>query len=177
VFLRRRAAAGFTLLELLVVLLIIGVMTSFAVLSIGNRTLSDRLDNEANRLSQLFVLAQDEALFKRQEIGFFTDEQRYGFLIPDGSGGWQPLTKSGPLRVRPFSEPFRGVLFVEGQPVPPPDPDAIEPAVLILSSGDMTPFRLEISAPSDPSLDAAIVRGDALGRIERGPARDKDSPR
>ncbi|MEQ9736291.1 MAG: prepilin-type N-terminal cleavage/methylation domain-containing protein, partial [Algiphilus sp.] len=97
----RPRTLGFTLLELLVVLLIIGVMTSFAVLSIGNRTLSDRLDNEASRLAQLFVLAQDEALFKRQEIGFFTDEERYGFLIPNGSGGWQPLTQSGPLRVRP----------------------------------------------------------------------------
>lgn len=167
-------ALGFTLLELLVVLLIIGVMTSFAVLSIGNRTLSDRLDNEASRLAQLFVLAQDEALFKRQEIGFFTDEQRYGFLIPDGSGGWQPLTQGGPLRIRPFSDPFRGVLFVEGQPVAPPDPDELEPAVLILSSGDMTPFRLEIDAPSDPSLEEAIVRGDALGRIARGPASNRE---
>lgn len=171
----RPRTLGFTLLELLVVLLIIGVMTSFAVLSIGNRTLSDRLDNEASRLAQLFVLAQDEALFKRQEIGFFTDEERYGFLIPNGSGGWQPLTQSGPLRVRPFSEPFRGVLFVEGQPVAPPDPDDLEPAVLILSSGDMTPFRLEIDAPSDPNLNEAIVRGDALGRVQRGPARDRDN--
>ncbi|MCK5770818.1 type II secretion system minor pseudopilin GspH [Algiphilus sp.] len=164
----RLRASGFTLLELMVVLLIIGVMTSFAVLSIGNRTLSDRQDNEAARLQELFRLAQDEALFKRVEIGFFTDEQRYGFLTPDGEGGWQPYTKSGPLRVRPFSEPFRGVLFVEGQAVAPPDPEEPEPAVLILSSGEVTPFRLEIRAPE--GLEPAIIRGDALGRLERGAA-------
>lgn len=162
----RNRAAGFTLLELMVVLLIIGVMTSFAVLSIGGRTLSDRLDNESARLQQLFVLAQDQALFNRTELGFFTNEERYGFLVPDGEGGWQPHTRSGPLRVRSFSEPFRGVLFVEGQAVAPPDGDELEPSVLILSSGDMTPFRLEIRAPDD--VGPAIIRGDALGRIARG---------
>lgn len=168
---RWSAAPGFTLLELMVVLLIIGVMTSFAVLSIGNRTLSDRLDNEAARLMQLFVLAQDEALFQRVEIGFFNDEKRYGFLTPDGEGGWQAYSDSGPLRVRSYSEPFRGVLFVEGQPVAPPDEDNLEPAVLILSSGDMTPFRLELRAPE--GLAPALIRGDALGRVSRG--SDEDS--
>lgn len=167
----RRRAAGFTLLELMVVLLIIGVMTSFAVLSIGGRTLSDRLDNEAARLQQLFVLAQDEALFNRTELGFFSDEERYGFLTPDGEGGWQPHTRSGPLRIRDYSEPFVGVLFVEGQAAAPPDPEELEPSVLILSSGDMTPFRLEIRAPE--GLDPAIIRGDALGRIERGEAEPR----
>lgn len=164
----RPSATGFTLLELMVVLLIIGVMTSFAVLSIGGRTLSDRLDNEANRLQQLFVLAQDKALFNRTELGFFSNEARYGFLTPDGEGGWRPLTNNGPLRVRELAEPFVGVLFVEGQVVAPPDAEALEPSVLILSSGDMTPFRLEIRGPED--IEPAIIRGDALGRIARGEA-------
>lgn len=167
----RRRAPGFTLLELLVVLLIIGVMTSFAVLSIGGRTLSDRLDNEAARLQQLFQLAQDQALFNRTELGFFSDEQRYGFLVPDGEGGWEPHSGSGPLRVRSYGEPFEGVLFVEGQAVAPPDPDALEPSVLILSSGEMTPFRLEIRAPE--GTPPAIIRGDGLGRISRGEDQDR----
>ena len=42
---RRPAAKGFTLLELLVVILLIGIIANFAVLSIGSRPLSDRCLN------------------------------------------------------------------------------------------------------------------------------------
>lgn len=155
---------GFTLLELLVVLVIIGLMTGFAVLSIGSRTTSDTLNNEAARIQQLFVLAQDEALFQRVELGFFNTEAGYGFLTPDGEGGWQPYTRNGPLRPRSYTEPVEGVLFVEGTPVVPASGERPEPAVMILSSGEMTSFRLELRAPE---VAPVTLRGDAMGRVER----------
>ena len=57
----RLANRGFTLLELAVVILIIGVLATFAMLSVGNRVQEDRLENEARRMKALVQLAGEEA--------------------------------------------------------------------------------------------------------------------
>ncbi len=59
-------ASGFTLLELLVVLVIIGIVSSFAVLSTGLATHDKPLDKEAQRLLALMQMAGEEAVLKTQ---------------------------------------------------------------------------------------------------------------
>ena len=57
----RRWSAGFTLMEVMVVLVLIGIITSFAVLSVGGRT-GQRLAEEGQRLIALVELHQQEAI-------------------------------------------------------------------------------------------------------------------
>ena len=61
--------AGFTLLELLVVVLLIGIIANFAVLSMSGRALTDKLSVEAQRLNQLVQLAAEEAQVKGLNLG------------------------------------------------------------------------------------------------------------
>ena len=58
---RRHPAAGFTLLELMVVLVLIGIILTFAVLSLRGDKLAEEMERESRRLATLVSLANDEA--------------------------------------------------------------------------------------------------------------------
>lgn len=161
-----RALRGFTLLEVLVVVAIIGVMATLALSSIGNRSLDDRLGLEARRLRELFALAADEAVLQGLELGFVQTAEGYEFLVLK-EGRWQPLEGAGPLRARALAEPFYLRLQVDGRPVTPVRTgDAkveLQPQVMLLSSGDATEFILDLKALQyDPYYR---LSGDLLGRV------------
>ncbi len=161
-----RAQRGFTLLEVLVVVVIIGVMATFAVLSLGNRSVDDRLAIEARRLQELLGLAADEAVLQGLELGFVQTPEGYEFLVLK-DGHWVPLEEAGPLRARALAEPFYLRLQVDGRAVAPmrtDDPKAeLKPQVVLLSSGDATEFILDLKARQyDPYYR---LSGDVLGRM------------
>lgn len=167
---RRPRQRGFTLLEIIVVVLIVGVLIQFAVLSIGDRALADRLDNEARRLERLLVLAQEEAELQGQLIGLRITEDQLQWVGLFGDGRWQPYAESGPFRIRTLEPPIRIALAVEGRAVPPAqtleDPRAsMEPQGLFLSNGEATPMVLDLTA--EPLRLAYRVEVDALGRVRR----------
>ena len=70
---------GFTLLEIMVVLVLVGIITSFALLSVGGGP-RERLAEEARRLAALVELHQQEAErcegFLEKEIGSHSLTQR-----------------------------------------------------------------------------------------------------
>ena len=53
---------GFTLIELMVVLVIIGIIMSVMVMSIRTGDISEHMEIEVNRLHALVSLAQEEAI-------------------------------------------------------------------------------------------------------------------
>lgn len=164
----RRGGAGFTLLEILVIVAIIAVLASFAVLSIGGRALDDRLATEARRLRELMALAADEAVLQGAELGFIQTVEGYAFLaLKDGR--WLPLEDAGSLRGRELREPFYLELRVEGRPVKPltreqATQEALKPQVLLLSSGETTAFTLDLRAQE--YAPHYRLEGDALGRLK-----------
>lgn len=160
-----RAARGFTLIEILVVVLIIGIIITFAALSLGNRALDSQLDNEGERLHQLFALAVEDAEVQGLEIGWRYTADGYEFLVLN-NGSWEPFG-AGPLRQRPLPGPMYIDLSVEGRTVPPASSGDKNsgPQVLLLSSGDASPFRLDLHAHGyQPYIR---VEGDALGRLRK----------
>lgn len=180
---------GFTLLELLAVIVIIGIIVTFASLSIGNRALDDRLEAESKRIEQLLKLAEDEADLKGIPIGLVFTREGYRFLIGDPANRWVDYAQSGVLRSRPLMQPFFTELRIEGRLIPPlavADPSAaapppapagaeagseedeatrLKPQVLLLPGGQMTPFTLDLKAPGYPSYFR--IEGDLLGRVRR----------
>ena len=93
-------ARGFTLLELLVVLVIAGVLLGMVALNAipGER---QALQTEAQRIALLLQLARDEAIVRNRPIAFEADTNSYRFLIRDNNK-WQPITQDDMLREREF---------------------------------------------------------------------------
>jgi general secretion pathway protein H len=172
-------AAGFTLLELMVVILIIGIMATLVMLSVGNRGLDDRLELESKRMTQLMQLAEDEADLKGQPIGLRFGDDGYRFVTVDNTRKWVDYAQGGALRPRALMQPFYADLRVEGRPVPPAvdkpassgtkskdeKDEGLKPQILLLPGGQMTAFTLDLRAPNYPSY--FHIEGDVLGRITR----------
>ncbi len=170
----------------MIVIVIIGVLATFATLSIGNRSLDDRLEAESKKLEQLLRLAEDEADLKGVAIGLSFGVDGYRFLAIDNKRNWVDYAQSGVLRSRTLLPPFYPELRVEGRLVPPAKeaPDSapqkasaksseaddkeakkLQPQLLLLPGGQMTAFSLDLRAPSYASY--FHIEGDALGRVTR----------
>lgn len=98
----KKTAAGFTLLELLVVLVIAGIMLGLVTLNaIPNK--QQTLQGDAQRIAALLQLARDEAIVRNRQVAFELDSEHYRFYVRD-SEGWKLLTDNDLFRERSFKE-------------------------------------------------------------------------
>lgn len=137
-------ARGFSLIEILVVLVIVGVVTGSVILSIrgsGERS----AENAAQRARALIELACERAVLSGRDIGFTPVREglRFGYF---GIDGWQPLGESGAdeLRARRLGDDLELFASREGVELPLADEPGREPAFACLASGELTPFLLRI---------------------------------
>lgn len=163
---RRRPQAGFTLLEVLVVVLIIGIVLSVAVISLPADH-EKALQTEAERIDALIGLAQQEAIIRDRELALEIKEDGYRFLIQDGET-WTPLSESS-FRERTVEEPIRLDLIMDGVPLLQRDDNATttgeddtNPRIYILSSGELSEFTISVKNPDVPV--EFLVHGDISGR-------------
>jgi general secretion pathway protein H len=136
--------AGFTLLEVLVVLVIISVIIGFAVLAID--TGPEELRREGSRLASLLELASEEAVMNGREWRVVL--RRHGYSFEQlREGKWQ-AAEDELFRPRQLPEELTLQLFLENLEIPLNDEVAQETArsgaLLLLSSGEITPFALTV---------------------------------
>lgn len=156
---------GFTLLELLAVIVIIGIIISMATLSIGQNN-SRIVQDEVERLHGLIQLAGEEAVLQGRELALEFDRQKYQFLEL-GSDGWQSVAEDPMLRERPLPEAVELTLMLEGIETSFDDKKNL-PRIFILSSGELTPFNmtLKIDEGEEYSLQGLINGKLILTRAE-----------
>ncbi|MDV3457351.1 prepilin-type N-terminal cleavage/methylation domain-containing protein [Sphingomonas sp. HF-S4] len=78
--------AGFTLLEMMIVLVIIGVMAGAVALGIGSVTRAPSVETEARRLATRLQAAADDAMLGDRMMAFTVQKNGYGFATI-GAGG------------------------------------------------------------------------------------------
>ncbi len=158
---------GFTLLEIMVTLVLIGILASIAVLSVGGGP-QDRLAQEGQRLAALLELQQQEAILTGELRGVQFSRQGYAILTLDEQGAWVAPDATAALIRHEWPEDITLGLWVENRPAPLEKPRV--PQVVLLNSGEATEFVAVFSLAGDQSLDAPLYRvaGDALGRLTVG---------
>ena len=154
-----RRSLGFTLVEILVVIVIIGIVTVGAMLSMSFLGSDRQMGAEADRLAALINYAEEQANLQTRELGLYCTSSGYRFLTFDArSNLWVPVTGDDALRTRQLPDGLQLKLNVDGQdvvlkdqmpPLPPPGsapgsypgsyPAASLPPALLLSSSAPDP--------------------------------------
>jgi len=178
-----RRSRGFTLIELLVAVVIIAIVLSVTVLSVGLVGDDREVQTEARRLVSLLELIQDEAMMQGREFGVEFLRSGYRFVEYDpASNQWGEPVGDEMLRYRELPETVEFEVFIEDRRVElAAEPAVIEqrqeddderqfgrneyaPHVLIYSSGDMTAFELRLVRRTDEA--SVALSGDLLGNFE-----------
>jgi general secretion pathway protein H len=172
--------SGFTLIELLVVVVIMGIVSAMVLLSFGILGDDRALQQQARRMSSLIELATDEAVMQGRDFGIEFMQHGYRFVEHDPLiDQWSEVTGDEMLRPRTLEEGMEFELHLEDRPVALAEEAAdteVEgdsgdreregylPHVLILSSGDVTPFNLRLVRWADRS--EILVEMTLAGQIE-----------
>jgi len=147
--------AGFTLIEILVVLVIIGI--TVAMVSINLMPDDKRvLTTEAQKLALLFEQARDEAIISGKEIAWSVEGDKTRFWHKDDKGKWTPVSGDELFRERDLAP---GVKLLELQI------NSVKAAMnerLIFSPGGMNmPFKLDLGL----NTSHVSIAGDNLGKL------------
>ncbi|CAM2799419.1 type II secretion system minor pseudopilin GspH [Legionella worsleiensis] len=125
---------GFTLIEILIVIVILGITAGFALISFGDFGESKRIRFAAEQMANAIRLAQHQAILESSTMGLRIDSRSYQILKFQESGQWSPISNKGIFKINYF--PKNAVITLKtGNKI-----SGGTPAIIINSSGDMTPF-------------------------------------
>ncbi|MEW9899679.1 type II secretion system minor pseudopilin GspH [Chitinivorax sp. PXF-14] len=146
---------GFTLIEIIVVVLIIGIVLALAVVNLQPGS-SQHVQQESERLALVFEAARDEAIASGTQLGWSVSGHQYGFWRRQG-GDWQPVNDDDSLRARQLPDDVMlDAISVNLQPLPP------DAKILFTPSGVNELFSLRLSSGET----AYKLSSDVLGRIK-----------
>jgi general secretion pathway protein H len=164
-------ASGFTLLEVLVVVVIIGIITSMAMISTRVLGGDHEMDQETKRFVAVLSQAREDAMLEGRDVGLRVDARGYDFLRYDGRREqWQLETEDAMLRARSLPDGLEAGLWLESRPVKlparvaPTERTPPQPQVVLMASGDMVPFELRLERAGTRELRAVV--GSTEGKLE-----------
>jgi general secretion pathway protein H len=201
---RRLKNRGFTLIEILVVVVIIGVMVSIATLAMGVLGRDSEVEDQSRRFWAVLRQAREESELQGLDVGVAVTPTDYAFMRFDTrENAWVPIENDKLYAPRKLPEGLRFRLWLDDREVvlkpvkpkkedekkkkdllnedeettttdarlggerPAPDPDQPTPQIVVLSSGDIMPFELQIERDGVQSLWRVVGQADNDLRVER----------
>lgn len=181
--------AGFTLMEVMLVILLMGLSAAAVTMSMGNSGPREALNKAAAQFIAATELVLDETVLNGYFVGIVIEKSSYRFVYYKDSK-WHPLEEDRILSEKQLDPSVTLNLVLDGLPLvqedesedslfddPLIEPSAEEkkkhpePQILLLPSGEMSAFELSFIAKADKAGSDKInvlVVGDALGRLTLG---------
>ncbi len=171
----RQAARGFTLVEILIVVVIIAVLSAGFLLSVSLAGGSDPdLTKESQRLFDLLNYAREQSELQTREYGVILQDDSYEFVSYDVHRGvWRSVFEDDVLRLRKLPDGLDLKLVLETKPVvlkKPADAKDKTPQLMIFSSGDLTQFELTVER--EGGVRSVTITKDDKGNIIEKPMVD-----
>ena len=152
---------GFTLWEMLIVVIIITVSISVILLSSSLSRNSDDLKVLGSDMSKLMQLLYQEAIFENRNFAISLKHDGYKILEYDGQS-LSELDQSLFRRIK-LNETQSSELVVDNKTVTSVDEEEMEPHIWILASGEMSTFEWTIN--DEASKQTIVIQGNLLGKI------------
>jgi len=121
---------GFTLIEILVVVIIISITIGMVVVNVSGNSDEDLVTEEITRLQQILRFAHEQAVIRAEEYGviFYTTGYRFVRYLED-EDDWEPIVNDKLLRERFLKEPLEIDLYIEQVPQDLFDSNKDDPAL------------------------------------------------
>lgn len=177
---------GFTLMEVMLVILLMGLTAAAVTMSIGNSGPQQALERTAQQFMAATELVLDETVLSGQFIGVVIEKTSYQFVFYK-DGKWNPLEKDRMLSEKQMETGVSLNLVLDGLPLVQEDEEEKswfdepfieaktedkkkhpEPQIMLFPSGEMSAFELSFIAKTDKGQIDVLVVGDALGRLTLG---------
>lgn len=159
---RAPAARGFSLIELLVLVAVIGIVAGIAVIGLSGAGGERQLEREALRLRDRIRLACERAELGGREHGLQFATTGYGFSLPQAEG-WRMLPDG---ELAPWSLP-QGVAIEVRRDDRLLELDAEfadEPQSICAPGGELLPFRVRIATAQSAWQVEAAADGTVTAR-------------
>ena len=147
---------GFTLIEILVVILIIGITLGFALLAFGDFGGKRRIVIAAEQFVNYVKFIQQEAILETGTLGITFDKNGYYVMRFAPPKKWLPMPPKSVFHQQHF--PSNAVVHLESSLN-----KTGEPQIIINAAGDMTAFKLNFG--SNKQMNIADVIGERDGTI------------
>jgi len=157
----RQLNKGFTLIEIMVVVIIVSVLIGAVALSfppIGDKLLKENAD----RFSALMSLAQDEAILQSTELAVEITPTGYSFYQNENNS-WVAFSDN-PFSKRQLPDGISTKMYLDGILIDLKNRDENQPQIVILSSGEVTPFTYTLQFKGKSEIQLKV---DANGEIEK----------
>lgn len=157
---------GFTLIEILIVILIISIISGVAALTIS-RNQQKQYEYLANHLAQIIRLAEEEAMLRSVILGLAFTSSSFQFYeyhnkVSKNVSHWQPMTEKV-FGLQRFNKNTEVTLLVQNQKRELNG----QPQIIISSSGDISPFIILLGKKEQrPSYQVVgYVSGNIISRV------------
>jgi len=156
-------ARGFTLIEILVVVVIVGILALALTFSVATAGGARRLSHETERFQSLVEYACNQSERLGRDIGVVFDTQGYAFSILT-QDSWHPLPQDSELRHRRWLEGLQVQLMRDGRLVSFLKEASEQPQLVCFASGELTPFAITFALGEIPTRYQ--VDGHFDGRLQ-----------
>lgn len=153
---------GFTLIEILVAVVIVGVLALAVTISIATAGGERQLARESERLQGLIDFACHQAELTGREIGLRLDGRGYAFTRL-GFDGWSSDALENELRPRSWVPGLGVEILRDGRDLRLAESDSEPPQIVCFSSGELSPFLLRLQLGD--VANRYELRGEADGHI------------
>jgi general secretion pathway protein H len=147
-----RVERGFTLIEILVVVLIIGITIGFAMLAFGDFGASRKAVLNAEQFSAYVKLVQQQAIIEGNSLGISVSSGGYStFRFENGS--WKPMPAKGIFHNRNFPDNVFAIMKSNLKN------NRFNPDIIIDSSGETSLFAIDFGTSQKPDVITLVNKG------------------